>query len=376
MTYADIFKNIGLHGTDAANVMYVRETLDGCSLYGEAGNDTLHGSAKNDRLYGNAGNDTINGNNGNDTLDGGAGDDILTGGAGDDVYVFGKGYGNDTVNAQDTTSGRYDLIRLVGLNPNDVVFGTSLISNLQYLTVTVKETGELLTVVCGADNAYSGQYQIQAVEFANGAVMTYADIFKNIGLHGTDAADVMYVREMLDDCSLYGEAGNDTLHGSAKNDRLYGNSGNDTINGNNGNDILDGDIGNDTLTGGAGDDLYLFREGGGQDIIYNSGGGSDTLLFEDINPAELWFGKNNNHLCVGLVGTEDSVTVNNWFSGDNKIDNIQADSMVLLENQLAELLQAMAAVGAPAGVDGHWTTAQEQALAPIILTFWSPMSST
>jgi hypothetical protein len=71
-----------------------------------------------------------------------------------------------------------------------------------------------------------------------------------------------------------------------------------------------------------------------------------------------------------LVGTQDKVTVSNWFAGDYKIDTIEAGSMFIVETQVAQLIQAMAAIGAPAGADGQWTEEQEQALTPILLTFW------
>jgi hypothetical protein len=92
----------------------------------------------------------------------------------------------------------------------------------------------------------------------------------------------------------------------------------------------------------------------------------------DVNPAELWFGQSGNHLTIGLVGTQDTVTVTNWFSGDNKIDAIEANSMVLVETQLSQLLEAMSAIGAPAGTDYQWTTEQQEALAPVLSTFWQP----
>lgn len=94
-----------------------------------------------------------------------------------------------------------------------------------------------------------------------------------------------------------------------------------------GHDLLYGGAGDDTLSGGAGNDTYVFNAGDGRDTINNSGGGDDLLLFQDINPAELWFGKSGSHLVIGLVGSQDQVTVNNWYSGDAyKIDTIQAGS--------------------------------------------------
>jgi Ca2+-binding RTX toxin-like protein len=353
-TYAELLENNGLHGTGADDTLHIKDALNG-SLYGEGGNDTLNGNA------------------GNDGLDGGAGNDTLNGGAGNDVYVFGVGYGNDLVNAQESTIGRYDIIRLLGLDPEDVVFGSSFSSGYQNLTVRIKETGETLTVKYGADTQSYGQYQIQAVEFADGTVWTYAELLENNGLHGTEADDTLHIKDALNG-SLYGESGNDILNGGSQADSLYGGAGDDTLNGNGGNDVLDGGAGNDILTGGAGNDTYLFRPGGGQDIVNNAGGGTDLLRFEDIDPIELWFGRTGQHLNIGLVASADKVTVNNWFaSGENSIDVIQAGSYTLEESQLAQLLQAMASVGTPAGVNGQWTEEQQDALAPILSTYWQPM---
>ena len=44
-----------------------------------------------------SGNDYLYGNDGDDILDGGTGNDWLYGGNGNDTYIFGKGYGNDTI---------------------------------------------------------------------------------------------------------------------------------------------------------------------------------------------------------------------------------------------------------------------------------------
>jgi Ca2+-binding RTX toxin-like protein len=182
----------------------------------------------------------------------------------------------------------------------------------------------------------------------------------------------MYIKDALDG-ALFGEGGNDTLNGGTKNDRLYGGSGNDTLNGNAGNDILDGGAGNDTLVGGAGDDLYIFRSGGGQDTINAYGGGDDLLKFENLNPEDLWFGRNGNHLTIGLVGTQDQVAVSNWFvSNSYQIDTIEASNMTLIETQLNQLLEAMASLGSPTGADGNWTEAQLESLNTIISAFWQP----
>ncbi|WP_207461052.1 PQQ-dependent sugar dehydrogenase [Azospirillum sp. SYSU D00513] len=66
---------------------------------------------------------------------------------------------------------------------------------------------------------------------------------------------------------LVGNAGADTLYGGRNEDTLYGGAGDDWLSGDLGNDWLSGDLGNDTLSGGAGADLFVFRSGGGADLV-------------------------------------------------------------------------------------------------------------
>jgi Ca2+-binding RTX toxin-like protein len=66
-------------------------------LHGGPGNDTLQGHLGSDELHGGGGDDLLVGGGGQDRLDGGGGDDVLVGGAGADTFVFGRLYGNDTI---------------------------------------------------------------------------------------------------------------------------------------------------------------------------------------------------------------------------------------------------------------------------------------
>ena len=87
---------------------------------------TLHGSDSNDwmsawsdngvTIKGEGGNDTINGGNGDDILDGGTGNDWLYGGNGNDTYIFGKGYGNDTIEDWGGSS----LVKFTDINIDEV----------------------------------------------------------------------------------------------------------------------------------------------------------------------------------------------------------------------------------------------------------------
>lgn len=90
------------------------------------------------------------------------------------------------------------------------------------------------------DNSSPLNIKITAKDTVN---QTASDVFKltfavqNLTVNGTTGID-----------TLYGGSGNDTLTGQAGNDILYGYGGNDT---------LDGGTGTDTMYGGKGDDTYV-----------------------------------------------------------------------------------------------------------------------
>lgn len=148
-----------LHGSDNDDWMNVANT-NGDSLYGEGGNDNLSGNSGNDSLYGGIGNDTLNGNDGDDILDGGEGDDWLYGGNGNDTYIFGKGYGNDTIEDWGGSS----KVVLKDVSSDDVT-----VSNLwdSTLEMTVNSTGDKLTI-----NGYKWNQGGYIFEFADGATGT------------------------------------------------------------------------------------------------------------------------------------------------------------------------------------------------------------
>ncbi|WP_197329591.1 calcium-binding protein [Ralstonia syzygii] len=113
----------GLDGNDTLRGYGGNDILRGDAgsdtLYGGDGNDTLDGGADNDYLFGDAGDDTLLGGSGddnlyggtgNDTLEGGSGNDYLVGHEGSDTYVFNAGWGQDTINNYDTSTGRSDVI--------------------------------------------------------------------------------------------------------------------------------------------------------------------------------------------------------------------------------------------------------------------------
>ncbi len=138
-------------------------------LRGYGGDDTLSGGDGSDEVYGGEGDDTISGGSGNDYLVGGIGNDTVKGGSGKDTYYFELGWGKDTINDYDTSTGRNSdkIVFGEGISPEDIAF----LKDGKNLVITSINTGDTITV----ENAYSnsnGYYEINNIEFFDGTQAT------------------------------------------------------------------------------------------------------------------------------------------------------------------------------------------------------------
>jgi Ca2+-binding RTX toxin-like protein len=271
---------------------------------GTEGDDVLTGARGDDTLSGLAGNDFLQGGEGHDQLDGGPGADMMAGGIGNDTYVV---------------ENVFDVVTEALNEGTDTVESTlpayALGANVENLTLTGARPS------AGIGNAL------------------------NNTIFGNDGANL-----------LFGGNGNDVLQGGAGSDALDGGAGGDT---------LIGGIGNDVLVGGTGNDLYRFSRGDGQDIIRDKDatvGNHDRLAFgETINPLDLVIERQANDLRVRIHHTNEAVLIGSWYSAGttNHIETIQAgNGEVLLNTQVDQLIQAMAAFTQQTGLT--WDHAIEQ----------------
>jgi Ca2+-binding RTX toxin-like protein len=150
---------------------------------------------------------------------------------------------------------------------------------------------------------------------------------------------------------------------------------NDYFEGGDGADTLVGGVGNDTLNGGAGNDTYLFGLSSGTDLINNTDAsdGLDVVFFDaGITADQVWLRHVNNDLEVSIIGTTNSVKVQDWYSLPSKrVDALQlADGNTLLASEVETLVSAMAAFTPPAIGQTSLTTQQHAALDTVIATSW------
>ncbi|MFT6350542.1 MAG: Ca2+-binding RTX toxin-like protein [Psychromonas sp.] len=144
-----------------------------------------------------------------------------------------------------------------------------------------------------------------------------------------------------------------TLVGNSSDNIIDGNANSNRIEGNDGNDVLTGNAGDDVLLGGSGSDTYIFGADSGSDTIVNfdaDPASVDIALFEEVSFEDLWFSRNGDNLQITHAGTDDQVIVNNWYNGaDYQLDSINTSSSVLLNNQVDQLVSAMATYDVPSG---------------------------
>jgi len=120
--------------------------------------------------------------------------------------------------------------------------------------------------------------------------------------------------------------GNDVVYGPSHSSYIFNNSGDavlvgglgdDSIGAGAGDDIIDGGAGNDNLGGGIGNDTYIFRKGSGKDRIDdfdNTPNNSDTVYMGNfILPDEVVIKRNDYDLELNISGTNDTLTIANWF---------------------------------------------------------------
>ena len=177
--------------------------------------------------------------------------------------------------------------------------------------------------------------------------------------------DDSFSQSGADNATMRGGGGGDTLSGGAGNDNLSGGADDDTLRGNGGYDTLDG---------GSGDDVYEFGRGDGADWVRNRGeSASDDMLEFDggVDADQLWFSRSGDDLVVRIVGTQDRVTVEDWYDGtDNRLDFELDDGRVLLAENVRALVDAMAAFTPPGAGETEFTAAQRPTLDPVVAANW------
>jgi Ca2+-binding RTX toxin-like protein len=328
----------------------------------------------------------LTGNSAANVLDGGTGIDTLLGGSGDDTYIV-----DSTTDAiRDDNNGGTDTVKssvnyVIPTTYQYTVNGTLTYSGSTYIenltltgAVATTGTGNTLNNVLtgnGINNTLKGLAGNDTLEGAGGVdtleggvgddiyiVDTTTDVITELAGEGTDTVQSSVTFTL----AALANVENVTLTGTGANSA----TGNASAN------ALRGNSAANTLTGGAGNDTYLFGRGGAADTVVDTdstAGNADLLLLDaGIAYDQLWFKHVGSGLEVSVIGTNDKVTVSNWYGGtNNQVEKIQvSDGLYLVNTQVEALVQAMAAMTPPPLGQTELTAAEHLQLDSVFATTW------
>ena len=113
-----------------------------------------------------------------------------------------------------------------------------------------------------------------------------------------------------------------------------------------------------------------------KDSLYDydtTSGNRNVLSFDqDIAPDQLWFRRSDSNLEVSVIGTTDSVTIQNWYSSSAyRVEQFKAaDGKTLLDSQVQSLVDAMAAFSPPSAGQFDLPDNYREQLSPVIAANW------
>ena len=163
-------------------------------------------------------------------------------------------------------------------------------SDLDDLVVTVRSTGETITVKCW----YAGDSnRLYAFEFSDGTVWDQEEI------------------ELRRDREIVGTDGDDVLTGSS------------------GDDVLVGRRGNDTLRGEFGDDVYVWNPGDGNDVVRDPYGDNTLRFGAGVAPENVRVTSDGKDLFLTIGEGGERITVSDWFADGRSLSSVRFSDVYL-----------------------------------------------
>ncbi len=219
-------------------------SVDGLTLVGNDGRNTLTGTRFDDTIEGREGRDTLNGGAGNDRLEGGGGDDTLVGGSGNDLMIGGAGADIQTGGAGE------DVFRDV--DSGDRLFGGRDADRVEFETTAANLT----------DDSFTNWREVELVTLN----ADLPDQSVALGLKSQTAGIAAVTAQEVASSGV-------TLDASTRTAAI-------ALTGGGGNDTLAGGAGADTLTGGGGADSFFFNAApAAVDTITDFVSATDSLHF-------------------------------------------------------------------------------------------------
>jgi len=272
---------------------------DGIYVQGDDGDDFISVTGNNVELHGGNGNDTILVNGANAGVRGEAGDDII-GSAGLGGYFWGD-EGTNTIDYTASSTGvTVNLATSTGAG-GDHLFNFANIKGSTFADSLTGDTGSnVLDGGAGNDTMVGGTGDDTYYVDSSGDVVTEATSAGTDTVHST----ISY--------TLGANLENAVADGAAAIN-LTGNTLANVLTGNSAANILDGGTGADKLTGGAGVDTFVYRTGGGADVITDFAAGEAIDVY-GFSAAKSVVQSGSNvvvTLATGSTITVDNATVAN-----------------------------------------------------------------
>lgn len=337
--------------TLSANVEVLR-------LTGDSALDAT-GNGLDNELIGNAASNRLNGGAGADRMAGGAGDDVYVVGSAGDIVIEQRDEGHDRVDSSIswTLGDHVEDLRLTGSAATDGV-GNALDNVLQGNGAANRLVGgagdDRLDGRGGNDTMLGGAGDDTYVVNASG------DLTSELEGEGEDTVEASISWTLSQHVERLVLTGSRALSGTgnAADNHLAGNVAANRLTGGAGQDVLDGGAGADTLTGGAGADTYRLARGGGVDTIVENdatAGVVDRIEFADIDSQAVRWTRSGNDLLVRTLDDLDGARLKDWYLGASRhVERIAfADGVVIGDQQVASLVQAMAGFGATTSVSAE-----------------------
>jgi hypothetical protein len=121
--------------------------------------------------------------------------------------------------------------------------------------------------------------------------------------------------------------------------------------------------------------IDVSRSSGAQTVLETSGAltTNDEVSFSpDISSNQLWFSHSGNNLVVNVIGTTNSLTIENWYAttADQVTEFIAGDGKVLNNANVQSLVNAMAAMAPPVQGQTALSSTQSQQLVTVLAANW------
>ncbi|NJO55091.1 MAG: cadherin-like domain-containing protein, partial [Rhodospirillales bacterium] len=305
-------------------------------VIGSGYDDTLTGDDGNNAFLGGAGNDTINGGGGNDVIYADAGADTLVGGTGIDQVTYAASAAGVTVTLDGSacSSGDAEGDTLSGI---EQVVGSAFDDTL---------TGD------DGDNAFLGGAGNDTVNGGGGNDIILGDAGADTLIGGAGIDQVTYAASaagvtvnLATGLGSGGDAEGDTLSGI---EQVVGSTFDDTLIGDDGDNAFLGGAGDDLLIGGGGNDTYVFGTGDGHDLVDNSvpdgRAAAEGAAQIGVSKLQLWLDRAGDDLAIRILGTQDHLTIDDWFVDSNHqlASTRSSDGFALSNGAVDQLVAAMA----------------------------------